>query len=91
MTRLQAATPEEPDTQRASATPTSSGTLDVPATPDGTAPSIAQAVLVDQLEEGFAACDDLDQREGFLAVLEGIATGDPRDTGMVVASLRVDF
>ena len=74
LTRLQAATPDEPDTQRAPATPTSSGTLDVPATPDGTAPSIAQAVLVDQLEEVFTACDDLDQREGFLAELERVAS-----------------
>ena len=66
-------------------------TPDAPDAPDATAPPIAQAVLVDQFEEVFTACDDLDQREGFLAELERIATGEPGDTGMVVASLRVDF
>jgi WD40 repeat protein len=52
-------------------------------------------VVVDQLEEIFTLCEGEDQRTGFLAELEKLASGEGRNgsgpAAVVVLGLRVDF
>lgn len=47
-------------------------------------------VVVDQFEELFAACDDEDERRGFVHDLLGLCGGDPSPNRVVLA-VRADF